>query len=283
MTASMSATNPAIIGKTAFSTKRGAPRTANKATLVAEPGPDRLYQKLAKHLFDDMVAGKFMVGDRLPAERELASQYGVSRPAVREAMIALEVQGLIEVRIGSGAYVQRIPGSQDQPGFGVTAFELTEARLLIEGEAAALAATQITDEELSELDGLVRKIADENQLPGVSETADRAFHLAIAAATRNSAIVWMVEDLWRLRSESPACALLHEKARTANVRPVVEEHQAIVEALRLRDPHRARGAMRAHLAQVIDHLLFATEEKALADTRQAMRSTRERFGRAVSL
>ncbi|MBZ5718095.1 GntR family transcriptional regulator, partial [Haemophilus influenzae] len=94
---------------------------------------------------------------------------GVSRPAVREAMIALEVQGFVEVRIGSGAYVVRVPGVQDQPGFGVTAFELTEARLLVEGEAAALAATTISDDEISLLQQLVNEIADENRLPGVSE------------------------------------------------------------------------------------------------------------------
>jgi len=248
-----------------------------------EPSQDRLYQKLAKRLFDELAGGKFAVGDRLPAERELAADYGVSRPAVREAMIALEVQGLIEVRVGSGAYVQRLPGEKDLPGFGVTAFELTEARLLIEGEAAALAATSITDDELDELDELVRQIADENRQPGVSERADRAFHRVIAAATRNAALTLMIEELWRLRSDSPACALLHEKARTANVRPVVEEHQAIVDALRSHDSQRARAAMRAHLGQVIDHLLFATEEKALQTARASVATTRERFGRAVSL
>jgi GntR family transcriptional repressor for pyruvate dehydrogenase complex len=256
------------------------PSVSPAAALVSH---DRLYQKLAKMLFDDLVQGKFKVGDRLPAERELASEYGVSRPAVREAMIALEVQGFVEVRIGSGAYVVRLPGAQDQPGFGVTAFELTEARLLVEGEAAALAATTISDDEIGLLQQLVNEISDENRLPGVSERADREFHRAIAAATRNSAIVHMVEELWRMRSASPACALLHEKARTANVRPVVEEHQEIVEALRTRDPQRARSAMRAHLAQVIEHLLFATEEKAMENARRSVESTRERFGRSVSL
>ena len=70
----------------------------------------------------------------------MAATYNVSRPTVREAIIALEVQGLVEVRVGSGAYVRRLPGKEDLPGFNITAFELTEARLLFEGEAAALAA-----------------------------------------------------------------------------------------------------------------------------------------------
>ncbi|MCP5397662.1 MAG: FadR family transcriptional regulator, partial [Sphingomonadaceae bacterium] len=111
---------------------------------------DRLYQELARKLIAELASGRFKVGQRLPAERELAVEHDVSRPTVREAIIALEVQGLVEVKVGSGAYVKRIPGKQDKPGFGITAFELTEARLLFEGDAAALAATQITDEELAE-------------------------------------------------------------------------------------------------------------------------------------
>jgi GntR family transcriptional repressor for pyruvate dehydrogenase complex len=202
---------------------------------------------------------------------------------VREAMIALEVQGLIEVRIGSGAYVKRLPGSEDKPGFHATAFELTEARLLFEGEAAALAATQISDEELDELDRIVEQIAQENLHAEVSDVADRSFHMLIAKASRNAVVADTVERLWQMRSTSPECALLHDKAKDANVRPVVEEHRAIAEALRRRDPATARAAMHAHLNQVMDYLLFATEERAIAETRLAIASTRQRFGRSPSL
>ncbi len=247
-----------------------------------EKGPDRLYQDLARNLTEELASGAYPVGARLPAERELAVKYGVSRPTVREAIIALEVQGLIEVRIGSGAYVRRLPGSEDLPGFNVSAFELTEARLLFEGEAAALAATQITDEELAEIEGLVEAIARENNDPRGSEKADRAFHLAIAKATRNGAIFDAIERLWDLRSTSPEAALLHEKARTANIKPVVDEHSAIVEALRARDPVAARLAMRGHLSQVIDSLLFATEERQIQEARRAAQAKRDRYARATA-
>ena len=230
--------------------------------MAAVPSPtssfDRLYQTLARALIAKLSSGKYAVGDRLPAERELSIEYDVSRPTVREAIIALEVQGLVDVRVGSGAYVKRLPGKTEIPGFNITAFELTEARLLFEGEAAALAASQITDEELNELDALVRAIAAENLSKGGSERADRAFHLSIAAATRNAAIVNTIKELWNLRANSPESALLHEKARTANIKPVVEEHRAIVDALRNRDPAAARTAMRTHLSAVLDSLLFAT-------------------------
>jgi len=255
----------------------------NPATVDAAAGTDRLYQKLARRIFNDLVAGRYAIGDRLPAERELSIENGISRPAVREAMIALEVQGLIEVRVGSGAYVVRLPGDKDKQGFDITAFELTEARLLFEGEAAALAATQITDAELDTLESLVRRMDDENRLPGVSEEADHDFHMLIARATRNTAIASTIEYYWRLRSTSPECALLHAKARTANVRPVISEHSAILNALRARDPVGARAAMRDHLGAVIDHLLFATEERAIEEARQSLASTRARFARAATL
>lgn len=249
----------------------------------ASPGPDRLYRELARKLLAAMSSGAYNVGDRLPAERELAAEYAVSRPTVREAIIALEVQGLVDVRIGSGAYVRRLPGAGDIPGFNITAFELTEARLLFEGEAAALAATQITDGEIAELEALVREIADENRQPGGTEQADRAFHVAIARATRNTAVVNTVEELWRLRSTSPESALLHAKARSANIKPVVDEHTAILDALRAHDPAAARAAMRAHLSAVLDSLLFATEERAVAEARAAAQSKRARYATATGL
>jgi GntR family transcriptional regulator, hexuronate regulon transcriptional repressor len=176
---------------------------------------DRLYQELARKLIAELAAGHYPVGSRLPAERELAQQYDLSRPTVREAIIAMEVQGLVEVRIGSGAYVRRLPGKLDIPGFNITAFELTEARLLFEGEAAALAAVQITDGEVAEIEALVGEIDRENQATKSSdsknaERADRSFHLAIARATRNNAVFETIERLWELRSTSPEAALLHE-------------------------------------------------------------------------
>lgn len=245
-------------------------------------GNDRLYQDLARMLIAELASGRFPVGTRLPAERDLATRFSVSRPTVREAIIALEVQGLVEVRIGSGAYVLRLPGAEDAPGFDVTAFEVTEARLLFESEAAALAATQVTDADIAEIEQLVRQIEAENLAPNGTEQADRAFHLAIARATRNTAVERTVENLWSLRASSPEAALMHEKARHANIKPVVDEHTAILEALRARDPVAARAAMRNHLSAVLEGLLFATEERALNAARLAIQAQRDRYARATA-
>lgn len=245
---------------------------------------ERLYQKLTRLLLNDLASGRYAVGDRLPAERDLSLEYNVSRPVVREALTALEVQGFVDVRLGAGAFVRRLPGDDDgQPSFAITAFELTEARMVFEGEAAALAALHITDAELAILAGIVDGF---DALPfDAAEEADRRFHLTIAEATRNAAIRMTIEHYWQVRSTSAECALLHNKARSANVRPIAEEHRAIVAALFRRDSAAARAAMRAHLSAVLEHLLFATEEDAVEKARASLAPTRARFqaaARAVS-
>ncbi len=247
--------------------------------MASSPSQDRLYQELARKLMAELAGGRYPIGSRLPAERELAAEYDVSRPTVREAIIALEVQGLVEVRVGSGAYVLRLPGKEEVPGFNITGFELTEARLLFEGEAASLAASQITEEELAKLEDLIRDIARENQDKSGAEEADRDFHLLIAKATRNNAVLETIEHLWDLRRTSPESAQLHALARSANIKPVVDEHSAILEALRTRSPDAARAAMRTHLSAVLDSLLFATEEQAIAEARRALEAKRQRYAR----
>ncbi len=243
----------------------------------AIPDTGRLYQRLARLLFDQLTSGRYVVGERLPAERELSLEHNISRPAVREALIALEVQGYIEVRVGAGAFVRKLPGQDDRPGFAITAFELTEARILLEGEAAALAAVHVDDAELAELARLVEQIDAENLLPDVTEDADRDFHLLIAAATRNAAIRSAIDNLWWIRATSPECALLHDKARRANVRPVVAEHRVILNALRAHDPAASRAAMHAHLRAVMEHLLFTSEERAVEEARRLASSTNARY------
>ena len=242
----------------------------------------RLYKDIAARLIAAIRDETFPVGARLPAERDLAAQYEVSRPVIREAIIALEVQGLVEVRVGSGVYVLSASEMAEDGEEDVSAIELTEARLLVESEVAALAAAQITDGELQELEDLVDQIEAENETPDGKEEADAAFHLAIAKAARNSALLETVDRLWALRRTSREAALLHEKARHANIKPVVDEHTAILDALRARDPKAAREAMRGHLSQVLESLLFATEQRAVDEARRSFEARRERFSRVTA-
>jgi GntR family transcriptional repressor for pyruvate dehydrogenase complex len=234
----------------------------------------KLYQQVASTIMGAIVSGQYKPGERLPSERDLAASFKVSRPTIREAMIALEIRGLAETRHGSGIYVADQPtlheGSAD---LDIGAFELTEARRLFEGEAAALAATQINDQCLDELEEIVTQMADENARGLKDWTADRSFHTAIARATRNSAIAAVIENLLDMRHKSPLCVYMLERARRVGVQPRVSEHRRILMALRRRDPRAARNAMRDHLARVIEDVLAATGPEALGS---AAKSTKKR-------
>ena len=241
--------------------------------------PERLYETVARRLVDDIRAGIYKIGERLPGERDLSARLEVGRAAVREALLALEVFGVIEVRLGSGAYVISVPDGPDDPGYTISALELLEARLLIEGEAAALAATRISAEELAGLERFVEMIEQGSYHGDASsgEAPDEAFHRLIGHATRNKVLQLAVGNLWDLRSTAPDCALLLETVRTTDPAPVVAEHRAILAALRAGDPVAARAAMQAHLHEVIEQLHNALEARRLAEVRAEMAASRQRY------
>jgi GntR family transcriptional repressor for pyruvate dehydrogenase complex len=227
----------------------------------------RLYLQLAGKLTAAISAGQYHVGNRLPAERELASRFSVSRSTVREAILSLETRGLVEVRMGSGVYVISVPASGEIPGpLDVGPFELCEARLLIEGEVAALAAVQITEEELRILDRLLMEM-DTASRASHGEAADRRFHLTIARAARNNTLIAVIDSLWTVRMSSPQCVRLLQRSRLRGMKSKVAEHRVILNALRARNAGAARAAMRAHLRHVLDHLLDTTEAGALSKAR----------------
>ena len=243
--------------------------------MTLTPDTRKLYQQVASTITASIIAGQYRAGDRLPSERDLAAAFKVSRPTIREALIALEIRGLAAVRHGSGIYVtEQLPahaGAGDLTGdlardLDIGAFELTEARRLFEGEAAALAATIIDDDCLQELQSIVAEMVDENARNQQDWTADRRFHVTIARATRNTAIAQVIENLLDMRHQSPLCAYMLERARRVGVQPRVSEHRRILTALRRHDPKAARNAMRDHLARVIEDILAATEPDALHGT-----------------
>lgn len=244
----------------------------------------RLYQHVAEKLMVLIDAQQYRTGTRLPAERKLAEKFGVSRPTIREAIIALELAGYVEVRVGSGVYViEHSKESSLSSEMDVGPFELTEARILFEGEATALAATLITDGELNQLEAALEEIVIANKEQPSSEVQDRKFHLLIAQATRNSAIVSVIDDLWELKMSSPLNERIFQKVREMGYRPRAGEHQEIIDALRKRDPHAARAAMHNHLGRLIDELLDATEIEAMEEARQRVTKERERFSMARRL
>lgn len=215
----------------------------------------RLYVQIARQLLDLIHLGDIAPGQRLPSERDLATQFNVSRPTIREAMIALEVSNIVEVRSGSGVYV--LPkGSEtelkviaDLPG----PYEILEARALIEGEAAALAAERMSNEQLDELEQLLGELVVEIERGDIesAEKIDQRFHLSIAKGSRNSALLGTISWLWELRNQSQIATVFHRHAREEGSTPSQEEHQNILDALVRRDPAAARDAMTTHLERVV--------------------------------
>jgi GntR family transcriptional regulator, transcriptional repressor for pyruvate dehydrogenase complex len=215
--------------------------------------PRRLYRQIADQIRTLIKSGEFQSGARLPPERDLAKQLGVSRPSVREALIALEVEGLVEVRIGSGIYVQQpMEGGAVQPAHQAEAgpFELLRARYVIEGECAALAAKSA---KKAQVEAIAEALAQMQGEMDVSEHqplgGDRLFHLRIAEATGNGALVAVVEMLWKERSGELFKKLEDHYDSPALWEAAMGEHQAVLKAIAARDPRGARAAMQRHLNQ----------------------------------
>jgi DNA-binding FadR family transcriptional regulator len=246
--------------------------------LMAEPR--RLYEQISQKIAADIASGKYAIGQRLPAERELAQVFNVSRPTVREAIIALEVDGLVEVRVGSGVYIaNRDPPTGTPAAKDIGPFELLEARRCIEGEACAIAAVRITDEQLEQLQKLVAEMQVDNQHNEIvmSEEADRRFHEMIAMATQNSAIYSAVQTLWDTRARSPQTHLADDRVRAKGMKPPIDEHAAIVRALKRRDPEAARAAMQKHISRVIERLLEHTEVREMQRVRETAAAKRRLY------
>lgn len=243
----------------------------------------RLYQQVADQLRRRIADQVYALGERIPAERILAKEFNVSRPTVREAIIALELEGLVSVRTGSGVYVvSREPTAAAAGDLDVGPFELLEARRAIEGEIAAAAAQHVAPDQLARIEAQLGEMELENAAAGGTERADRQFHVLIAEATQNPALVAVVEQLWDMRETSPMLIATMRRAREGGIQPMIHEHRTIVEALRRGDPDEARKAMHEHLSRVIDGLLRMTETEALERARDEAQALRDRYARPAA-
>lgn len=238
----------------------------------------RLYRSVLQRLEKLIDDGEYPPGGRLPPERELAERFGVSRPTVREAIIALEALDRVEVKTGSGVYVLDTPKRSNGVDATVSAYELTEARALIEGEAAALAATMISDEQLERLETVLYEMADESedgQL--VSELADQNFHRIISEATQNNMLLSVIDNLWYVRDNAPSVHEAYQSICETEPQARVDEHKEILDALKKRDPKAARQAMHNHFARILNKLIAASEKAQVEEIRRKTMESRERF------
>lgn len=217
----------------------------------------RLYRQIAEKLGRLIDTGEFKPGDRLPAERVLAEKLNVSRPTVREALIALEVEGYVDIRGGAGVFVlarttepaaATVASSTGTPGMPIPGpFELLFARDLIEPDVAALAAKNVTSEHLAAMSQALGDMICCSAGDIMRLEYDRRFHFAIAEASGNSALLLAIQALWMPRVE-PVYLRLEDHFHTEQVwQRSIMEHRDILEAIKRRDPKAARTAMHRHL------------------------------------
>ena len=232
----------------------------------------RLYRQIADNILVLIESGEYPVGSRLPSERELAERFSVSRPTIREAVIALEAKGRVKVKTGSGVYV--VEPSIEFAGLAglarsVSPFELIESRVFIEGEAAALAAVLITDSQLTELEKALEDMELENiEGDPVSVVADRKFH---------SIISLLISQLWDVQEELDNIRLAHQAVCMKDDAQRLAEHRAIFDAMVEKDSNKARTAMRSHFSRMLTALHETIEQEAVSEVQRKVSQMRERF------
>lgn len=209
----------------------------------------RLYRQVADQLRNLMDCGEFPVGARLPSERELAMQFGISRATVREALIALEVDGRVRIRVGSGVYVEPPPqtGSEALPPPLAGPFDVLGARALFEGVVAEEAARIAGPADIAALDQTLAAMAEATLDSLEIMALDRAFHVAIAQILGNDAVTRIVGDLFDQRMHPYFAQLARHFENSESWRRALIEHRAIREAIAAGDGAAARAAMQTHL------------------------------------
>ncbi|SHG02414.1 FCD domain-containing protein [Vibrio gazogenes] len=235
---------------------------------ISATPPKRLYQEIGLTLQQRIFSGEFSIGERLPPERDIAEAMQVSRSVVREAIIMLELQGLVEVRKGSGVYVIALSHQDPQPSqpsmpktrSDIGPFELLQARQIIESQIASFAATNLTKNDFSKLREALDIERKQLETGHGDYDGDEQFHLAIAYASQNSVLCDIVRDLWQRRDESPMWRQLHARITNKNYRGAwLEDHEKILFALQRRSPEAAKEAMWQHLEHVKQTLFHLSD------------------------
>ena len=240
----------------------------------------RLYEQIVQQIEESILKGDLKPGDQLPAERELAQRFGVSRTAVREAVKALREKGLVEAYSGRGTFItdgtsQAVRQSLDlmaKIGQPEGSTHLAEVRAILEPEIAALAAVRAEESDLAVMREAVAVMDRAQRDPDGYIEADLDFHLALAEAASNPLILSLIDSIVGLLRE--------QRLRIFSVPGGPERgqshHKRILDAMEKRDPEKAREAMKAHLEQVREDSQFATSKRAPGEGRFASGSERRR-------
>ena len=245
-------------------------RTSGDISVYKAVRTSRLYEQIVQQIEESILKGALKPGDQLPAERELAERFGVSRTAVREAVKALREKGLVEAYSGRGTFItngtsQAIRQSLDlmtRIGQPEGSTQLAEVRAILEPEIAALAALRADEQHLVPMREAVAVMDRSPDDPEAFIEADLDFHLCLAEAAANPVILSLIDSIVGLLRE--------QRLRIFNVDRGPQRgqfhHKRILEAVEQHDPERARNAMRDHLQQIREDAQKAAEQSSLSRT-----------------
>lgn len=242
--------------------------------------PRRLYRQVADQLRLLIDQGEYPLGGRLPTERELAEQLGVSRPTVREALIALEVEGRLKIRVGSGIYVAEPPPAAAAPPAAPIEgpFELLRARQFIECAIAEEAAKVADAAHIAAIDGVMGQMENCDRPQEEMVALDRAFHTTISSMLGNAVLERFVGDLFDQRINPYFEQLARYFENSDSWRRAVGEHAAVRDAIAAHDPARARAAMSLHLEASQERLSRSFGEPIVPPARTDPRRGRQSAG-----
>src|SRR5882724_363378 len=230
------------------------PRAIEERQMYKAVRTSRLYEQIVEQIEDSILKGALKPGDQLPAERELAVRFGVSRTAVREAIKALHQKGLVEAYSGRGTFItdgttRAIRQSLDlmiKIGQPDNSIHLEEVREILEPEIAALAATRIEESQVALMREAITVMDRQRQDPDAYIEADLDFHLSLAEAAANPLILSLIDSIVGLLRE--------QRLRIFEVAGGPERgqihHKKILAAVEQHDVENAREAMREHLGQI---------------------------------
>ncbi|MCB1311675.1 MAG: FCD domain-containing protein [Sedimentitalea sp.] len=234
--------------------------------------PEKLSTSVVRQIELLILRGILRPGERLPPERELSERLGVSRPSLRDAVAALQAQGLLSARAGSGVFVADVLGSAFSPALirlfaahDEALFDALAFRRDMEGLAAMRAARLGSKADLQVIDATFRRMETGQGGPEAEAELDARFHMAIVEASHNVVMLHMMRAMYDLLRQGVFYnRQVMFRQRTTRA-ALLDQHRAINDALQARDPEAARAAVEAHLGYV---------EQALTDRRKAERNER---------
>ncbi|WP_291317379.1 FadR/GntR family transcriptional regulator [Desulfuromonas sp.] len=233
--------------------------------------PKKISEEIVEQIKGLISKGQLKPGDRVPSERDLASLFGVSRPSVREALMVLDAMGLVESRQGGGTFVRSLTEASLADPLTTMVEKnphmlqaLVEVRKGLECWSAYLAATRATEEEIAELGRIFNEMKDQAASGGWDPKIDSKFHYVITNATHNTIQLHLLNTIHGLFDATIHVALTEFYSREGYLKPLLDQHRDIYDAIAHRDPEESRTKMREHL-EFVEEKMRILEAESLKD------------------